>query len=533
LITGALWFIAAAAASYHLFLQAKTLTLAEPMGMWETNYVSIAAHWPGQYQWGNFVAGHDNYGPGYPLFCRPFLLVFADVYLAHRVANLVALAAGCGVLWWILRANHCSPAVAAAATVIFYALQEGSYSVQARPDFLVALGMLVTFALGQPGLHARRGAAGLGVVLGLCALGAYLTKPYAAFAWGVVPAYLVVRGHWRRALVVGGVSGAVLAAGVAFYAAFNPYYWFETFTAHLAHTEPDLHWLLSQTRDFGILVAGALAIALAGAVRWLRRGKRADESPDEANARYWGFVALAAAATLAAGPGWHVGAYLTYYFDLLSPGLLVFAAIECSRRAIAFPWRELLLGGNLAVLVLLAPPPPAPDPGWDDLTADVLRQPGRVLVDFIMEPVSRQRHDVMLLGMGTTAFALAEPSRVKGDAAVTVRARREADAYEADLKARVSRGGLPTALYLEYSAMHNAEHPAQPDMVPRGGLTYLLADIVGHYTVERVFKIHPYQFATNLPRQVSANRETLVFKLVLKPARQTRGGGASSVKAED
>ena len=517
LVIIALWLLAATAGAYHLFLQLRTIPLDEPMGMWETNYVSIAQHWPQGYQWGNFVAGHDNYGPGYPLFCRPFIHFIPDIYQAHRIANLAALLAACGVLWRILRAHRCAPVIAAAATATFYALHEGSYSVQARPDFLVALEMLVLFALGQPSALARRGPVVSALLLGACAVAAYLTKPYAAFAWGVVPGYLVVTGQWRRALVVGGLSGAVLAAGVGLYAAFNPYYFFETFTAHLAHTDPDRAWFLSQARDFILLTGGLIVLAIAGA---LARGKNrpADEPGD---ARYWGVAVLIAIVALVAGPGWHLGAYLTYHFHLLLPPLVVFAALACARPASPapppVPWRELALAANLVGLVLLAPPPPAPDPGWAELTADVRGQPGRIVADFILEPVSRQRADVVMLGMGTTAFALAEPLAVKDDAPVTVRARRECEAYEAELKARISAGGLPAALYLEYSPMRNPQDPTRWDLVPRGGLTYLLADIVSHYTVARSFKIHPYQFATNLPRWESANRETQVFKLVLKP----------------
>ena len=116
LVLIALGLIAASTAGWHFFLQLQTIPLTEPMGMWETNYVSIAQHWPAGYQWGNFVLGHDNYGPAYPLFCRPFIHFIADIYQAHRIANLTALLAACGVLWWILRANRCAPVIAAAAT---------------------------------------------------------------------------------------------------------------------------------------------------------------------------------------------------------------------------------------------------------------------------------------------------------------------------------------------------------------------------------------------------------------------------------
>lgn len=529
LMLGAL-LVAGSHAAAHL----RTLTLGEPMGMWETTYVAIARAWPYQYQFGNFVAGHDNYGPGFPAFCRPFLALVADPYVAQRLANLTALLAATGALAWILRGNRCSWPVTAATSAAFYALHAGSYSVQIRPDFLLAALMLVLVGIGQPGRRARGGALVAGAVFGAVALAAYLTKPYGIFAWAAVLTHRLLRTPGRESIIFGLTSAIVLAGGLLLYATQQPYYWLETFTAHLAHTSTDAHWLGAQSRDFLVLTFGFAVLALIGVVRrlkhagagqasrgWLAR-LLADDPPTATDTGYWTWLLAAGSAAFLAGPGWHTGAYLTYAFHLILPALLVLAAmtatrLEASLAGVRRHGAPLLLSANLVVLVALAPAPPAPDPGWDALVADVHRQPGRVLVDFILEPVSRQRDGVLVLGNGTTAFALGEPALIKSDSAIVRRARAEVAQWETDFRVRLESQGLPAAIYLEYGLERDATGAARWEMVPRGGLAYLLSGHIDRYEPAGTFRIHPYQFATNLPRQESANRETQVLKLVLKP----------------
>jgi hypothetical protein len=50
LIRAALWIGSAMVVAYHLVLELSTITLPEPMGLWETVYASIARTWPNQYQ---------------------------------------------------------------------------------------------------------------------------------------------------------------------------------------------------------------------------------------------------------------------------------------------------------------------------------------------------------------------------------------------------------------------------------------------------------------------------------------------------
>ena len=79
----------------------------------------------------------------------PFLLVFSDVYVAHRVANLVCIVAACGFLAGLLRFNRCRGPVTASVVGIVFAMNAGSYSIQSRPDFLVLLEVIVLLGAGQ------------------------------------------------------------------------------------------------------------------------------------------------------------------------------------------------------------------------------------------------------------------------------------------------------------------------------------------------------------------------------------------------
>lgn len=303
--------------------------------------------------------GFDPCGPGYPAFVRPFLRAVRNPYVAHRVANLAALAAACALLGLVLRANRCPAAVAAGLVTVFYALQAGSYSIQARPDFLVAAEILVLLALGQPAVRARFHPAIFALLFGGAALAAYLTKPYTLLASAVVILHGLWCGPRRPAVRTAVVAGGILAGGVAAFARANPYYLFEAFLSHLAKPENDGAWFLHQWRDFALL---AFAVVVLGAIPVAREVRpfcaRLPHAlwrpqPAEAATGYWSLAAAAGFAALLGPPGWRIGAYLTYHFHLLLPPLLVLAGLACrpatgEEPAVRLPWRELLLADHLA-----------------------------------------------------------------------------------------------------------------------------------------------------------------------------------------
>lgn len=509
----AVWIGSLGVIAYHLALEASALRLEEPMGTWEVTYAAIAREWPSEYQPGHFVLGHDNYGPGYPAFCRPFLAVLHDPYLAGRLANLAALVAAAALVVAMARRSRASWTASVAAAAVVVGVCAGSYSIQVRPDFLLLLEMAVAWWVGLRAFGGEIGAVGAGLALGAAALAGYLTKPYGLFAWGSVVAALVVARRFRCAAVVAGVSGAVLAAGVAVYAAPNPYYLFETFQAHLSHTEPRFGWLLHQACDFSALACGPILLLALSAVQGLR-----PEQSSASDARYWTLVIGMAVAALALGMGWHTGAYLTYFMHLALIPL-------CVRAAIAFPGAagegdrtsaHLLFLLNAVLLVALAPAFPAPDPGWAELSADVLHQPGLVVLDAVMEPLSRQRGQAIMADTGIIRYALDEARSVAQPSAVVRAAQQEADAYEAG-RIRMLGQDKPAAIYLDFVTQRRpGGRPGELAYSARNGLTWLSESLTRDYTPARIFHLHPYYYATNERRAGAGTWETLVIKFVRK-----------------
>ncbi len=523
IVRAALWLAAIGVAGYHLALEASTLGLAEPMGMSETVYASIMHLWPHQYQWGHFVLGQDNYGPGYPALCSLFLLATPDVYLADRLANLASIAAACALLAWLLRRNRCRPEVTAGVVAIFFAANAGSFSIEARPDFLAVLEMIAVLAMGQRALEGRLPPARFGVLLGLVALAGYLTKPYTLFAWGAALSGLAVLGRFRFSVAAGLVSGALVSAGVWSYAASNPLYRLEAFAAHVARTSLDFGWFVHQSADFSVMACAPLAGGIACGWIWIGLRRRPPrEAGDPASnpdlLGYWAWVSALAALALICGLGWHDGAYLTYFLHLALAPLCVCTAL--ASRA-AGPGRAgLALDGlvlaNLAVLMAIAPGLPAHDPGWDELRADVLGQPGRVMVDFLMEPMAHERSGVSVADTGFVRFALDLPAAIGGHSADVARAQSEVDAFTREQTERM-RLDPPQALYLQCAYVPNPDGPPGSEVLRiQNGLVWCAGPSLRDYVGVRSFRIHPYYFGTNGRRQSAGRWEVLVIKFARK-----------------
>jgi hypothetical protein len=519
LLPALLWLGVIAAGGYHLAIQGLGLRLPEPMGSWETVYAAVAQAWPDQYQWSHYTDGHDGYGPGYPAFVRPFLLLGLDVYVAHRLANLAALLAACAWLGRLLRGAGASLRVTAAVVTIFYALNAGSYSIQARPDFLVLLEITAILALGAA---AARGRVTLGwrfgLGLGLLVLAAVLTKAYAAFSWAAVLAYLAVFVDWRRTLVTAAVSGAVLAAGIALFAWHNPLYELSVFRGQVVQADPSLKWLGVQLGHFSLLAAGLLAVVAVTLLRRREPAATADHISRGSPAHYWNWQALLAAIGLLAGPGWHTGAYLTYFLHLLLVPLAVVAGRSATMAGPgALHWPEIALTANLAILLAVAPGLPRPDPGWTQLRQDILQEQGRVAVDYLLEPVARERAGTLLVSTGLTSYTLRAPFVMTGDAPTVVRARATARQFIAD-QTRALFGESPAdVLYLDCLFLPPpGGGPGPLTIVPRNELPYFSGAEMHRYAPTKTYHVYPYYFSTNAPRQRAGLEKCTVVRFVRK-----------------
>ena len=521
-----LWFGVLLVGGYHLGIQWKALWLTEPMGSWETVYASIARAWPDQYQWAHWIDGHDGYGPGYPTLVQAFLRLGFEGYFAHRLVNLLAILLACGLVARMLHGGGCSRRITAAVTTLFYALNAGSYSIQARPDFLVLLEITAMLALGHAAARGGlRTGWRFGMVLGGVALAAFLTKAYSAFTWAAVLAYLAVFVNWRGALAAATMSGAMLAGGIAIFAAYHPLYVLEVFRGQLVQTSPSFAWLLHQAGDFSFLTGGVVAAIVWPLVRqrwkgWRTAGTESRQplTPVAAGRKFWLWQTGLAAAGLLVGPGWHAGAYLTYFLHLL---LVPMAMLVGSPLAPATPtnhrWLELALAANLAVLIAVAPGWPRADASWAELRQDILHEPGRVAVDYLMEPIAREKSGILVVSTGQTGYVLKEPFRMAGNSDTVTRARAAATEF-IDAQVRTLFGEQPVdTLYLDCLVdLRPGTDQQRFGVFPRNELPYFTGAEMNRYAATKVYHITPYYFATNAPRQEAGVARTSIVKFVRK-----------------
>jgi hypothetical protein len=515
-------FLAAAVVvGYHLLLECESIGLETPMGCPETIYCAVAKAWPHEYQAGHYVEAQDNYGPVYPLLCRPFQVAGLGIYSAARTANLFFIVGATLLLALILWANGCRSDVAVAGCALFYALNAGSYSIQARPDFLAMLATVAVLGFAQPSVMGRMRGFPAGVLLGLLSLVAYLTKPYCLLAWGIGVAFEIgsalVRGQGlRRAGVVTATSAAFIGAGVALFAALNPYFLLETVLFHTSYIDTAFAWLVLQMRDFAAMTCGLWVIAVLGWRKFHFWGAgRLVQAAGQAPA-YWLWACGAAMLALILGMGWHQGAYLTYFIHYLLAPLIIVAGLAAG--AVPIRWRSVALLVNLWAMMQFAPVLPRPDPGWRSLRRDVLEQPGTVLVDFLMEPMSRERSEIWVAGTGNNWIALDQLNHLHSDFFSIAAARKEAASYVKKCVADIGHGRPPDCIYLDCfpAAVVGPHGQAGYTWVPRNRSPLLDAYNLEQYRRVGLFQIHPYYGSATMPRGDVGKSVAFVVKFVRK-----------------
>lgn len=509
------WSAVIVAGGYHLGLQLAAVKLPGPMGAWETVYASIARAWPQQYQWSHYIDGHDGYGPGYPLFVRPFLAAGLEVYVAHRIANVVAIALACALVARLVWRQGASWRVTAAVTAIIYALNAGSYSIQARPDFLLLAETTAMLAWGAA-VARRQATMGLGFAFGfgLLAVATFLTKAYGTFTWAAVLTYLLVfvdrKGAFRAALV----GAIMLASAIGAYAYFNPLYWMEVFHGQSVQVAPSLAWLRHQLLDFALLAGGLIAIPVARSIAAARR--EANTTAAAPRDWYWESQTLLGGAMLLIGPAWHTGAYLTYFLHILLVPLAGLAAKAIAQaKPVLVLWLEALLVANLALLMWTAPGWPRHDAAWAELRKDILEERGKVAVDYLMEPIVRERPGTIIVSTGATGYNLKEPFLISRTSPTVLRARAAAHDYLENQERELFGPDPARTIYLDCNVVRGEKNRSA--IIPRNEIPHFTGPAMNGYVPVKSFDICPFYFATNAPRQEAGAITTTIVKFVRKP----------------
>jgi len=327
-----------------------------------------------------------------------------------------------------------------------------------------------------------------------------------------------VRVNGRGALVAGATSGAIVLGGAAAFAARNPLYGLEVFRGQLVQASPSFPWFRTQAADFALLGCGLLAaIFVPFAARLWQRGPGA---PADAGADFWRWQTLLATGGLLAGLGWHTGAYLTYFLHLLLVPLVMLAGGSIARADSSLPgWSDLALTANLVVLFALAPGWPREDAAWTELRQDILREPGRVAVDYLMEPIAREKGGVTVVSTGQSGYVVKEPFRMPGGSPAVVRARAAATEFLAAQSRGLFDEHPADTIYLDCTvdlAAGSGSIGGRFAVVPRNELPAFIGPAMNAYVATKVFHITPYYFATNAPRAAAGVARTTIVKFVRK-----------------
>lgn len=463
-----------AVTAYYGVLHVRLLRISHPITQDEPANVELATA-GNPYTAAGVLAAANVYGPGYPLWSRPFRAVFADPYIAHRWASSVALFAALGVLAWTLRRSGVGGIETVAGLALCYILNVSSHSLAATPDLLGLALYLAALAASERGRWP-------GLLAGLALLvAAALTKPYFALGGFIVVAHLALFAAPRRALaylLVGAGAGAAVAIALQAYA---PYYFLTTFGVHQGAAVRNVHFLLGQTREFAVLACGLVLLALA-AKPIRRRLEFGWTTPLlQPGLDLWSSAAVIATAVLLGSLGWHPGNYLVYFFHLLL-GPLVIVAL---RRLPAWPrLGRIALAVNLLVLGYLIPPQPGSD-HWADLEANVSAVQGPILADPLLEPFTRSRSNVELFTHGMTPSVLQALDRL-GDAAPP-----SARALHAQLLAQAERTNARiraqefAAIYLCYQELSQGDAWSYEQR-------HVLKDLFAHYRAVGEVRVYPY-----------------------------------------
>jgi hypothetical protein len=280
----------------------------------------------------------------------------------------------------------------------------------ARCDGFAALFFAAPLAL----LELWPGRWGLALAV-LLAVAAFFTKPYAALAGPAIVLWLAGQQRWRAGLTVGLVWVLLLGVAMAVVEGLWPGYLESTLWLHANAAMRDVALIELQTRGYVIFAWPLALLAAFGAWRFgLARAARA-----------WLLPMLLVAGVLEGWLGWHPGADLQYYLQLMQPCALLAGCALWATRPREEYWLEtaLVLAAWIAVysgtVDLSRFSSINPDP-WRRAET-LLRSARQPLADSIMTSVmtdhglavadNGQTEYLDLAGRGTTGPALRAAAR--------------------------------------------------------------------------------------------------------------------------
>ena len=296
-------------------------------------------------------------GPFYNLVVLAFKPMFGTDYAAHRMVNLVFLAASLWLLVGLMQRAGAGLGIALLSMTFYYWMCLNNIMISARADapglFFFLLGLFVPWENN----YSRRSS-----VFGLvCALLSFQFKGYFAVAGcATLLGTFFVRSK-REACWLGVAYFALLILSLAVTSLFFPYFFIETIIGQYEGAKVNAHDDISAMHT--VMLFGRawpyMLVMLLGFGAWLwrrqadrRAGRTASESGQEAwyadmRYRVLGVVFLIFLALVYFYMGHNAGAYFTYHLHLLFPLMFVLTALTMTRA-----WQRILFGLLLMAFVM-------------------------------------------------------------------------------------------------------------------------------------------------------------------------------------
>lgn len=330
------------------------------------------------YALANHPLTHNIYGLIYNLVVLPMAAIFGNTILVHRLVAILGVICSSGLVAWALLNRKVALPYALAGGGLVLAGQLFYTSPLVRPDGLGMLFFMAAVLLPWQRCFSKRS---LIISATLSILG-FLTKPYFILSAVIIGAYLFLFVSKRKGIIfsLGFATLAVIVGGVV--NQISECYFLDTVFNNISQAGKSWSFMGMQSLVFGLIFSPLLIIWLVKAfystrsltiLTWPRAWldlRSADLPLLKISVDLPILFLLCSAAAIFFSMGQHLNTYLTYYFQLLIPPLVLvaFQRLDSTYRRVWLIAPLVLLNfWTLCGIILYPVEPQASQAGWQRL----------------------------------------------------------------------------------------------------------------------------------------------------------------------
>jgi len=273
----------------------------------------------------------ELYGLAYYVFLLPFSSIFGNTLPVLRAASAICIALVLIIIYSVVKRQGMSTVFAGCSAAFMYPAMFSYVTPIARPD---ALGVLLYLLAIVVPWFARYSTTALVWSGGLSVL-AFLTKPYFALSFVIVSSYLFLFCSIRKSFLYMVVTLTLAAVVLLFVESQFETYFYEVYSIHLVTRTYEVEHLVTQLWEFFIAYWSTVVACVFAFIIWLWREPRVSRPKLRINlskidgplvstpANIFVFAAIVSLLVCVYPLGGHVGNYMSYFFQLFAPFLII------------------------------------------------------------------------------------------------------------------------------------------------------------------------------------------------------------------